>query len=108
MWKKKNILLSISELQAVSDRLFAEAKSMVDSLPAHQKQQIRQHLGDFPEQDLDVNFGSNGTAWHWWMIAMLPLDPRIQLAMLAMTSYSERLNGLKRVMGYLKQKRDSR
>lgn len=96
------------ELKALSDNLYSVCKDWYNSLPQTQKSQIRQHLGEFPGPEADNNYGKNGTAWHWWMVAVLPLDPRIQVAMLAMQSYKERLLGLKKVIGYLRQKRDGR
>lgn len=98
----------ITELRAMSEKLYGICKKWFTNLPSVQQSQIRQHLGEFPGPETDSNFGPNGTTWHWWMIAVLPLDPRIQLTMLAMTSYKERLQGLGRVLGYLKNKRDSR
>lgn len=91
----------------MSEKLYGISRKWYDSLPSVQQSQIRQHLGEFPQQETE-NYGQNGSAWHWWMVAVLPLDPRIQLAMLAMTSYKERLQGLGRVLGFLKNKRDSR
>ncbi|XP_045203478.1 LON peptidase N-terminal domain and RING finger protein 1-like [Mercenaria mercenaria] len=99
---------NIEELKSLSDDLYGVCKSWYESLPQTQQTQIRQHLGDFPSPEADNNYGQNGTAWHWWMIAVLPLDPRIQVAMLAMQSYKERLLGLKKVLGFLKHKRDSK
>lgn len=99
---------NMDELKALSDNLYSVCKSWYDSLPQTQQSQIRQHLGEFPGPEADHNYGQNGTAWHWWMVAVLPLDPRIQVAMLAMQSYKERLQGLKKVIGFLKQKRDGR
>lgn len=87
--------------------MYNQSKGWFDSLALNQKQQITQHLGAFPEPDADQELGINGPTWHWWMIAVLPLDPRIQLAMLAMTSYRERLQGLSRVLGYIRHKRGS-
>ena len=92
----------------LSDKLYSICSSWYEGISQSQKDQIRQHLGEFPTAVIDNNFGPNGTAWHWWMIAVLPLDPRIQVAMLAMQSYKERLLGLKKVLGFLKNKRDSR
>ena len=92
----------------MSEKLYGICKKWYENLTSVQQSQIRQHLGEFPCPETENSYGSNGTHWHWWMVAVLPLDPRIQLAMLAMTSYKERLQGLGRVLGYLKNKRDSR
>ncbi|KAL4230189.1 LON peptidase N-terminal domain and RING finger protein 3 [Mactra antiquata] len=93
------------ELKVMSESLYGVCKEWYDELPQIQKSQIRQHLGEFPAQETEMSYGINGTAWHWWMIAVMPLDPRIQLAMLAMQTYKERLQGLQKVIGFLKTKR---
>jgi len=92
----------------MSEGLYDVCRKWYEHLPATQRHQIMEHLGQLPNLEADVDYGSNGTAWHWWMLAVLPLDPRIQLAMLAMTSYKERLKGLNKVLGFIKNKQDSR
>ena len=101
-------ILYFSELRTLSQSMYELSNSWLESLPLAQKQQIVQHLGNIPAMETEQTFGANGSAWHWWVIAVLPLDPRIQLAMIAMTSYSERLKGLGKVLGYLHQRRRSR
>lgn len=95
----------LEELKLLSQSMYSLSKNWFESLPLNQQQQITQSLGQFPAAEMDQPFGINGPMWHWWVTAILPLDPRIQLAMLAMTSYKERLQGLGRVLGYLNHKR---
>ena len=92
-------------MKLLSQSMYSLSKNWFESLPLNQQQQITQSLGQFPAAEMDQPFGINGPMWHWWVTAILPLDPRIQLAMLAMTSYKERLQGLGRVLGYLNHKR---
>ena len=99
--------MNISDLKALSKSMYKNCKDWFESLALTQQQQIIQQLGNFPEPEMEHDFGINGPMWHWWMLAIMPLDPRIQLAMIAMTSYKERLQGLDKVLTYMKHKRGS-
>ncbi|WAR00617.1 LONF3-like protein [Mya arenaria] len=98
----------MEEVRGTSERLYLVCRKWWEELPQVQRAQILQHLGEFPGPETESSYGPNGSAWHWWMLAVLPLDSRIQLAIIAMTSYKERLRALERVLGFLKNKHDSR
>lgn len=82
-------------------------KSWFDNLPGMQRNQISRHFGGFPSYDAEFQGNPNSTAWLWKVLPVLPLDPRIQLKMLAMTSYKERLEGILRVVEYIKRRQSS-
>lgn len=82
-------------------------KSWFENLPGIQRNQISRHFGGFPSYDADFQGNPNSTAWLWKVLPVLPLDPRIQLKMLAMTSYKERLEGILRVVEYIKRRQSS-
>ena len=37
------------------------------------------HYGDMPAVESEYWDLANGPAWHWWTIAILPLDPQAQV-----------------------------
>lgn len=43
----------------------------------------------------------NGPACCWWLLAVLPIDPRYQLSVLSMTSLRERLVKIQHILTYL-------
>lgn len=47
----------------------------------------------------------SGPAWYWWLLAVLPLENRAQLAILAMTSLKDRLIAIRRVLIFVTRKR---
>ena len=65
--------------------------------------QITHHFGAFPEMEHNPLELPSGPTWHWWLCAVLPLDPRAQLAILAMNSLKERLKALQRVLNLAKR-----
>ena len=89
---------------ALHDEVHREARDWFGGLPQAPKARIMQHFGDFPKCEPDILASPNGPAWVWWELAVLPLDPRAQLALLAMTSLRERLLGIRRVLQFVKQR----
>lgn len=96
--------VAYSELLALHDEVYTEAREWLAGLPTGQQNRMRQHYGDFPEREPNVLAPPNGPTWLWWELAVLPLDPRVQLALLAMTSLKDRLLGVRRVLQYIKQR----
>lgn len=47
----------------------------------------------------------SGPAWCWWLLAVLPLENRAQLTVLAMTSLKDRLIAIRRVLIFVTRKR---
>jgi len=75
--------------------VYAEASSWFTSLSSDLNTRILQHYGEFPPPDL-ADDHQNGPAWMWYTTSILPLDPQIQLAILAKTSLRDRLVTLRR------------
>ena len=46
------------------------------------KRRFENHYGDMPHIETDYWDLPNGPAWHWWTIAILPLDPQAQVRVL--------------------------
>ncbi|XP_061189367.1 LON peptidase N-terminal domain and RING finger protein 1-like [Saccostrea echinata] len=104
----RDVAIPENDVQAVNklqEKTYREVKSWFDNLPGMQRNQISRHFGGFPACDSDYQGNPNSTAWLWKVLPILPLDPRIQLTMLAMTSYKERLEGILRVLEYIKRRR---
>uniref|UniRef100_A0A8C9Z0C6 LON peptidase N-terminal domain and ring finger 1 n=1 Tax=Sander lucioperca TaxID=283035 RepID=A0A8C9Z0C6_SANLU len=71
------------------------------NLKIHFHNQILQHFGPMPEREADIQATPNGPACCWWLLAVLPIDPRYQLSVLAMTSLKERLVKIQHILTYL-------
>ena len=91
----------LAEIRSLQDEIYADMKKWLEVLPAFHKARISQHFGAIPAMDPIPGSNPNGPAWAWWCSAVLPIDTRIQLAMLAMSSYRERLEALRKVLRYL-------
>lgn len=75
-----------------------------DRLHNQVQQCILSHFGTMPELEENWPALENGPAWYWWAVAILPLDKRAQLSILAMTTLRRRLETLQRVLNYLHQR----
>ncbi|KAL5012931.1 hypothetical protein ScPMuIL_011482 [Solemya velum] len=93
----------IDDVKKLQNEVYTSCDQWLKWLPAIPQQLIRRHFGDFPQKDAEPHLLPNGPSWVWWMVAVLPLDPQVQLMMLAKTNLRERLLKLQRVLGYIKR-----
>ena len=91
----------MAEIQSLQDEIYAAMKKWLGGLPEGHKRRISQHFGALPALDPSLAATPNGPAWAWWCAAVLPIDTRIQLVLLAMASFRERLEALRKVLLYL-------
>ena len=75
------------------------------SLPNEMRSRINQSFGDFPPMDSDLPLQPNGPKWPWWILNVLPLNPRTQITIIAKCSLKDRLNALKNAVVFLNSKR---
>ncbi|XP_060064809.1 LON peptidase N-terminal domain and RING finger protein 3-like [Ylistrum balloti] len=90
-------------MSVLQTEVYGLVQSWLEKLSGMQREQILKHLGQLPALDQDFHNNLNGSSWLWWTLSVLPLDTRIQMTMLAMRSYEERLNGIKRILMYMRR-----
>ncbi|KAF3694566.1 LON peptidase N-terminal domain and RING finger protein 2 [Channa argus] len=93
------------ELLKLHDAVYEQANSWFTSLKDNMKSQILSHFGHLPSKDPDPQGSPSGPAWCWWLLAVLPLENRAQLTILAMTSLKDRLIAIRRVLIFVTRKR---
>lgn len=91
----------LESLQELHDAVYAQACAWFQNLKNRFRNQILQHFGSMPEQEADIQATANGPAWCWWLLAVLPIDPRYQLSVLSMTSLRDRLEKIQHILTYL-------
>ncbi|XP_031158621.2 LON peptidase N-terminal domain and ring finger 1, like [Sander lucioperca] len=91
----------LQRLQELHDAVYEQACVWFQNLKIHFHNQILQHFGPMPEREADIQATPNGPACCWWLLAVLPIDPRYQLSVLAMTSLKERLVKIQHILTYL-------
>ncbi|XP_048091079.1 LON peptidase N-terminal domain and RING finger protein 2 [Alosa alosa] len=95
----------LAELVKLHDSVYDQATAWFTSLRDNMKSQILSHFGHLPVKDPDPQGNPNGPAWCWWLLAVLPLENRAQLTILAMTSLKDRLIAIRRVLIFVTRKR---
>ncbi|XP_056899332.1 LON peptidase N-terminal domain and RING finger protein 2 isoform X2 [Takifugu flavidus] len=93
------------ELLKMHDSVYEQASGWFTSLKDNMKSQILSHFGHLPSKDSDPQATPSGPAWCWWLLAVLPLENRAQLTILAMTSLKDRLIAIRRVLIFVTRKR---
>ncbi|XP_022614288.1 LON peptidase N-terminal domain and RING finger protein 1 [Seriola dumerili] len=91
----------LERLQELHDAVYEQARVWFQNLKIRFHNQILQHFGPMPEQEADIQATPNGPACCWWLLAVLPIDPRYQLSVLSMTSLKERLVKIQHILTYL-------
>lgn len=93
--------MELAEIRSAQEEIYRSIETWLGKLPLLHKARISQHFGNLPDLDPNPGASPNGPAWAWWATAVLPLDPSVQLNLLATCSYKERLKTLKQVLGHL-------
>ncbi|KAM9170401.1 LON peptidase N-terminal domain and RING finger protein 2 [Pangshura tecta] len=93
------------ELVRLHDLVYDQAVAWFTSLKDNMKAQILNHFGSMPGKESEPQSNPSGPAWYWWLLAVLPLENRAQLAILAMTSLKDRLIAIRRVLIFVTRKR---
>ncbi|XP_012723971.2 LON peptidase N-terminal domain and RING finger protein 2 [Fundulus heteroclitus] len=93
------------ELLKLHDSAYEQANNWFTSLKDNMKSQILSHFGHLPSKDPDPQAYPEGPAWCWWLLAVLPLESRAQLTILAMNSLKDRLIAIRRVLIFVTRKR---
>nr|XP_020479642.1 LON peptidase N-terminal domain and RING finger protein 2 isoform X2 [Monopterus albus] len=93
------------ELLKLHDSVYEQANNWFTSLKDNMKSQILSHFGHLPSKDPNPQASPSGPAWSWWLLAVLPLENRAQLTILAMTSLKDRLIAIRRVLIFVTRKR---
>ncbi|XP_014029315.2 LON peptidase N-terminal domain and RING finger protein 2 [Salmo salar] len=95
----------LAELQKLYVSVYDQASGWFTSLKDNMKSQIISHFGHLPGKDPDPQSNPSGPAWAWWLLAVLPLDNRAQLTILAMPFLKDRLIAIRRVLIFVTRKR---
>ncbi|XP_057184888.1 LON peptidase N-terminal domain and RING finger protein 3-like [Triplophysa rosa] len=94
----------LTELLKLHDSVYDQATGWFTSLKDDMKNQIISHFGQLPGKDLDPQANPNGPTWCWWLLAVLPLENRAQLTILAMNTLKDRLVAIHRVLIFVTRK----
>ncbi|XP_039187070.1 LON peptidase N-terminal domain and RING finger protein 1 [Crotalus tigris] len=88
------------KLQELHNIVYNQACSWFQSLRNKFHSQILQYFGPMPEKEENLQETADGPAWCWWLLAVLPVDPKYQLSVFSMRSLRERLIKIQAILTY--------
>ncbi|XP_069949998.1 LON peptidase N-terminal domain and RING finger protein 3 isoform X2 [Cherax quadricarinatus] len=89
---------SLVEIHRLHDTVHQLASHWFDSIESTTKRRILSHYSLMPSVEGEYWTIPNGPAWMWWIVAILPLDSRIQLSILRETSLLRRLEVIHKIL----------
>lgn len=68
------------ELKQIHDETYKKTKEWFETIAFDMRTRFENHYGDMPQIENEYWELPNGPAWHWWTIAILPLDLASQVS----------------------------
>lgn len=99
---------NLSDFKKLHNKVHQQASTWFNQIESLTKRRIISHYGNMPSLEVDYCTLKNGPAWTWWIVAILPLDSRIQLSILQETSLKRRLGIIQRILAYVMEQQLSR
>jgi len=94
--------VDLQRVREKHDHVLTEAREWLKSINKVLGQRIRTHFGVMPEPEENWMELASGPAWCWWLVAILPLETKAQLAILSMNKLERRLDSILKVLKYVK------
>ena len=76
------IFLLFSELKKLHDETLQHTKDWMEGITPGMRRGIIDHYGSLPETEQDYWTLNDGPTWLWWIINILPIDPKIKVIFL--------------------------
>ncbi|XP_017760534.1 PREDICTED: LON peptidase N-terminal domain and RING finger protein 3 [Eufriesea mexicana] len=94
-------LLNLLELH---DKVRTKGRRWWDTVPLSQQLEIQRVFGRMPDTEEDWPRLPDGPSWTWWLLAILPLGPQLQVGILGTTSLEKRLRAIEKTLDHMEQR----
>lgn len=69
-----------------------------------QQIEIQRVFGKMPTPEEDWARLPDGPSWTWWILAILPLGPQLQVGILGTTSLEKRLRAIEKTLNHMEKR----
>ncbi|XP_066590063.1 LON peptidase N-terminal domain and RING finger protein 3 [Prorops nasuta] len=94
-------LLNLLELH---EKVRTKGKRWWETVAASQQSEIQRVFGRMPDTEEDWPHLPDGPSWTWWLLAILPLGPQLQVGILGTTSLEKRLRAIEKTLDHMEQR----
>jgi len=91
----------LQELTQLHDDTLQQTKDWFENSGENRRKSIIDHYGKLPDLDQDYWILPNGPTWLWWILNILPIDPKLKTLLLSITSLKKRLENTRRILRFL-------
>ncbi|EDV96873.1 GH16513 [Drosophila grimshawi] len=95
----------VDTLATMQSQVMDKATGWFESLSTEQKHEILQSYGQMPTLEHSWQLITDGPAWAWWIIALLPLSQQLKVDILATTLLEKRLRAIDKTLDWLQELR---
>ncbi|KAK6627100.1 hypothetical protein RUM44_009577 [Polyplax serrata] len=93
----------LSNLKELHDKVREKAVSWVKTFNVDFKEQVISSFGTIPEVEDNWSSLPDGPSWTWWLLAILPLGPLLQVSILGTTSLEKRLRAIDKTLNQIQK-----
>ncbi|XP_043467921.1 LON peptidase N-terminal domain and RING finger protein 3 [Leptopilina heterotoma] len=94
----------VLNLLELHDKVQTKSRRWWDTVPLSQQSEIQRVFGRMPETEEDWLCLPDGPSWSWWLLAILPLGPQLQVGILGTTSLEKRLRAIEKTLDHMEQR----
>ncbi|KAF4527552.1 hypothetical protein B566_EDAN016058 [Ephemera danica] len=82
-----------------------KANLWVSTLSDTTKAEVSRSLGEMPQVEDNWTSLPDGPSWTWWLLALLPLGPKLKVGILGTTSLEKRLRAIDKTLDHIAMQR---
>lgn len=94
----------LAGLLELHDKVRIKARRWWSTVAPLQRDEIQRVFGRMPDTEDDWPRLPDGPSWTWWLLAILPLGPQLQVGILGTTSLEKRLRAIEKTLDHMEQR----
>lgn len=95
---------SLRGLRELHEKVRIKAVSWVKTFTQDFQEQVVSSFGTIPDVEGDWTSLPDGPSWTWWLLAILPLGPQLQVSILGTTSLEKRLRAIDKTLNHIQDR----